>query len=1558
MKNLLLKLKTNCVFTIAIFFAHIVNGQTTSQVFNSSGSFTIPNGVYQITAEAWGAGGSGGATQNVQSTGGGGGGGAYAAKTFAVSPGQTYTVTVGNGSSSTAPGGSSSVRLANNATNLVLAVGGNSALTVATNIDGLGALGGDVKASGGNGANGDSTFSYGGGGGTAANYGETGFSATGQAGASGTCNLANGGNGSLQTNFNGSDGNQPGSGGGGSRRNNNNGIGNNRMGGTGGNGRVIISWDVIQPASLTKGPGGVTSDLQLWLRADLLDGTTTYPDNTNVNTWTTQARGANAVKANTAGAPIYRNNTNDNINYNPVVDFSNDFSTPSQNYSDSNASRQYLKGTSGYYTQETFVVLIPNVNITATTSPMEVFCGDRLPCQEIDHTGIVLGNVDTRFNNEIISSNIGTPNSYGAAQVNSSSQFNSAGIINSRNNPSGSGTELYLNNTNLSPTETNTTSFRNINDSQFWIGRSEGYDASFNGRIAEIITYNKRKNDVSERLKIASYLAIKYGITLGSNGTSQNYVDSNGTLIWNANSNTGYNYNIAGIGRDDASNLNQKQSKGSNPNATLTIGLGNIEPANTANTNIFSGDKEFLVWGDNGGNMNDSGSDVAITFGGATNITTLTDIPNKKWKIVETGGDITTVKISIPSSALANLPAISGNDAYVMLVASDASFSTNVETVFLTENGPNQEGYYDFDGTKYVTFGVAHETKASRSLTFNGTDNIMKVGNNNDLTGNFTMMTWVKPNGQNALSNDRTIISKYDGSTGYRIYLTHNNTIKISWTGASELTSATILPDNEWHNIALLYNGTTVKLYIDGVLDTSVATSGPSSTANIFSIGGEYRNKSDIRNYFKGDIDELKFWNKALTVAQIRFMLNQEILRNNTKSMGAIIPRSISKNDISTINWSNLTAYYTMNSFIGTHINDDSSYNNRGNAITLGKIAVNYQSAPMPYETTTDGLWSSNSCWKNGATQSIPNSNSIVDGSSVNWNIVKTNHNINSTGNKTLLGLMVSTNTLSATNDSKIQITHYLKLDGKIDLVGKSQLIQTSNSDLDPASSGALERDQEGSSNKYNYNYWSSPVSTINNTLINNGFTIADVMKDGTDVDNIQNIQWTSDINSSATSPITLSSYWIYKFQNLANNYANWGYVGPNGTLLAGQGYTLKGSNAATASQNYTFIGKPNNGTITTFVAPNSLNLSGNPYPSAIDADVFINDNIEAIDGTLYFWEHYATNTAHTTIQYQGGYATRTLVGGTPPVSPSTVSGIGTSPKTPGRYIPVGQGFFIKGSTVGGNVTFGNNQRIFIKEDNNSSYSLFKTNNNTVFNNEFNNSEDTTPTDTYTRLRIGYNSADNYHRQILMGFMNQNASEGYDKGYDAIAIETLNNDMYFISGTNKLNIQGVGYFNPNNTYPIGIKNNFSGNVKFVLDTAENFSQNQEIYIYDNTTNLYHNIKNQAFEINLPAGIFENRFSLRFNDGTALGVAENETENQLIATHSQANDMINILNELQNVTIEAVALFNMIGQNVTTLKIENQNQREINLPVTGLSSGAYIVKVITDKGEVTKKILIK
>ena len=1344
---------------------------------------------------------------------------------------------------------------------------------------------------------------------------------------------------------------------------------------------VIVKADPITPfANPLVGPGNVNSDLKLWLKANA--GTSTTTDGTAIDTWNDQAFNNNA-EAIGVTRPTFRNGTR-NINFNPIIDFSP-------------ASANVMKGKGGFWAQDYFVVVKTNNTLDSGSPTRQVPISGRTSISSfhLDGTAFALGNFTARYVNELVSHSINSvpqvasTNSYGRSYSTTTDTYAQETIIfNVKTNATGTETEIYKNGKRIDNTRgqsvdadqvtfTGNLNFSEFNNLQYNLGTGRfslnGNIGSYlDGKLSEIISYSN-PNSAADKKKIESYLAIKNGVTLQAanstlpiNQCDTDYVDSNGNVIWNFTSNSGYNFDIAGIGRDDNTQLNQKQSKSENTGTVLTIGLGNVNATNSANTNTFATNRSYLVWGSNGGNMNNSGTNLLVDLG-PTTITTITEVVNRRWKVVETGGDVATTRVAVPTAAFTSgLPALGPTDAYVMVVATNAAFTTGVETVFMSTTGANQTCLYDFDGTKFITFGVAHRATNPLHITLDGNDDFVKIDNANEIGTDFSIMTWVRPNGTNTLGTERTIVSKKTSATdGYQLVLQNDNKIRMEWYDASSavrnLVSNTALPDAMWHNVAVTYGSNTLRLYIDGVEDRNAnIPQSPVATTGIFSIGAQYINKTTINNLWKGDIDELRMWNRAVTPTEIRFLMNQEIAQNGTGTRGTIIPATVTKNDASALLWNNLIAYYSMNSYIGTHLDDDSNNANRGSLVIPDKISINLQTAPMPYESFANGLWSTNATWKNGTIQDIPYSLSIVDLTTpIDWNIVKTNHNIDSNGNKVLLGLFTDSNTLSATNDSKIEISHYLKLNGKIDLVGKSQLVQTLDSDLDPTSSGRIERDQQGSNNIYNYNYWSSPVGAINATTNNNAYTVAGVIKDGTTT-TPQNITWTTGLNGSPTSPITLSSYWIFKFQNLSVSYANWQSVGSSGSLNPGQGYTLKGSGAAT-DQNFTFVGKPNNGIITSTIAAGNLNLSGNPYASAIDANQFISNNSTSISGTLYFWQHSPTNNTHNLLGYQGGYASRNLVGGIAPVAPVGIAGVGTSSKVPGRFIPVGQGFFLVGSATGGTINFNNNQRLFVKENNVNSNTLFRNNatQNTIVSSHFTNNENDNVAGegNYKKLRLGFNSSDNYYKQVLLGFMEENATSGLDYGYDAVNIDTQANDMYFINNGANLNILGDGYFNVNNIYPIGIKNNIAGNVTFRIDNKENFNDdNFQAYIYDNVTNVYNNIRNVDFTINLPQGTINNRFSLTFKNTSALSNDSFNIANGIQVIFTNSNNTINIKNNVVDATVESVSLFNMLGQSIATWDVKNQNQQSIELPIKSLSTGTYIVKVKTTKGETSRKII--
>jgi surface protein len=852
----------------------------------------------------------------------------------------------------------------------------------------------------------------------------------------------------------------------------------------------------------------------------------------------------------------------------------------------------------------------------------------------------------------------------------------------------------------------------------------------------------------------------------------------------------------------------------------------------------------------------------------------------------------------------------------------------------------DNDGLLDAFDTNTAVKGSPRNLNRKLYLDFDGRNDYGQDATALGVLANETIMAWID------LNSTFSATGVVAGQPGFQLRINSSRNLEAVVNGTTVTFNTTALNTSQWYHVGAVYNGSTVKLYLNGVMVASGAASGNIASA-VLTLG---KNPSADSNYFRGKIDEVRIFDVALTDLQFQRMVYQEVQNTGSQVRGTIVPK-----DIQSLPYANLLRNYRMDAYTDDIVDDVTTATiDTGTGMKIyNHKAIKVQEAPIPFVTRTTGTF---------ATAINDPSKDIrgLDVMDFNYSIVQVKHDISETANVTNLGMLVDPNiTITMNNDTKIQNDWYLKLDGKIDLVGKSQLIQTANSDLDATSAGFAERDQQGNRKLFNYNYWSSPVSSINNSTVNHGFTVNGVMKDGTTA-TPQNITWTSGINGAATSPITLSSYWIFKFQNSTNTYANWSSVGQNGILLPGQGFTMKGSGVSTPNQNYTFVGKPNNGTITSTVGANNLNLCGNPYPSAIDADQFIDDNVASINGTLFFWEHFDTNSSHNTIEYQGGYATYTKVGGTAPVAPLGTSGLGSSSKTPNRFIPVGQGFFVTGSPTGGTITFNNGQRLFVKEDNENSYSLFRTNANpTVSSSAANyNANDSFTTEEFMKLRLGYTSTNNYHRQILLGFMEQNATAGYDEGYDGISIETLTNDMYFINGTRKLNINGDGFFNVNNIYPIGVKNATSGNVTFEIDGKENFSDSQEIYIHDNVTNTYNSIKSQPYQVNLPAGIYDTRFTLRFTNGSSLGTTDNEENQGIAVLHSQSNNMITIKNVLQQVTVKSVSLFNLLGQQVTNWKIDNQNQAEIQLKVSDVSAGTYIVKVFTDGGEITKKILVK
>ncbi len=838
-----------------------------------------------------------------------------------------------------------------------------------------------------------------------------------------------------------------------------------------------------------------------------------------------------------------------------------------------------------------------------------------------------------------------------------------------------------------------------------------------------------------------------------------------------------------------------------------------------------------------------------------------------------------------------------------------------------------------------------------QTLDFDGTNDYINRSAFLGGKSQATMMSWVM------------LDSGFDGGEimgqrNYRIYVdgSHNLQVSFSSDNGVNLTTATnvstILQEQLWYHVATTFDNTTgmVNLYLNGnlvsssfnntLIGTTINSSNSWNSDHDFEIG---RNTELDNNYFEGSIYETRVYNKALTLNQLHRQINQEIVDNAGNVRGTVIPK-----DIEGLLWSDLDLYYKMD-IIDTGVTPD--YSNSGINGQLNNMTT-YQerTAPLPYLTTTScsGSWNNVSNWEHGSVWDIT-------GNHPDYAIVKINGNLSINSNHHTVGLLIDNDSeLEVTNNSGLYNSWYVKLDGKIDLEGDSQLIQTEDSSLDAISVGTLEKDQQGTADMFTYNYWSSPVGLSNNTSNNNTYTVAQVFK---------NIAFTSSGYNGSASPLTIADYWIWKYANRpSDDYSQWQHARSSGSIQVGEGFTMKGpgTGAVSDEQNYILEGKPNNGDINLTINAGNSYLVGNPYPSAIDAHEFIFDNGNTIlgngstSGALYFWEHWGGG-SHNLAEYQGGYATYSLSGGVPAASIGTnhpdVGTGGTPTKTPGRYIPVGQGFFVKAETAG-TLVFKNSQRIFQLED--GTNSLFvkqiktKSRNNSLKSNNIS-------SDSRLKLRLGFYSVNTLRRQILTT-VDEKSTPALDWGYDAVNNDTQIDDIYWMIEDNKCIVQGINEIIEGTILPLGIHTKKDGINMLTIDALENAPEDLEIYLHDKEMGTFHDLKSGTAEIFLMAGEYLNRFEITFSKSQTLS-NDSKDKNRFIEVYFSNEKNSIIIDNPDSKEIKSVEMLNILGQSIFKFNL-NTTQNYIEYKANQFTSGYYILNIETEFSKISKKVLVK
>ena len=1353
-------------------------------------------------------------------------------------------------------------------------------------------------------------------------------------------------------------------------------------------------------------PGSVGSNLQLWMKANA--GTSSTTNNAAVNSWQDQSSNSFTATKGSSNAPIYRTNV---INFNPAIQFNTSRSqkryfkipnatvngtgldiTPSPaagitNPSDMSIFAAFLTDGSGAGTMFS--------RATSSSRSYQLWLGDR---------------------DRVVHYTLARTSGTSQSDPNSGINF---GIVHARNDAKISSITIDINTTMANDPNTNKI-LRYVNgfldpltthtdgDAGFGTGETTNMDVLIGarrnssntntgneliGNVAELIVYN-RKLSAFERQKVETYLAIKYGITLGYNdeyyewqnspnttttfgygGTSNDYILSNGSVAWKGSENMGYGYNVFGIGRDDGSALLQLKSKSVHVEE-ITKNTSVITM--TDESNSIPNDRSYLLVGNNG---------LAVQLQSSSVPERVTQTINRVWKARESTNNVGSVKLEFDLSQFS----ISGAQD-LELIISDNNNLTNYKNIKGSYNSSAKIMTFtglDLQDGEYFTLAKLQELESSYHFDFNGTNKYVDLGDNFDLTGNFTISAWIKRES----ATNRSIVSKMKSNQGYNFRIDANNKLEMYWYSAGSfyqsVISNTVIPTGKWHHVAAIYNNNQLTLYIDGVKERTRTRQNPVATGHSALIGA--LDGSSPGSFFRGDIDELRIWNVALTENQLHYIMNQEIEEKSGFVTGSYFESrglNPTKNEVEVIPWSRLIAYFPFSRVRGNCLfNKSSNTTANGRMYNTSTASIETQTAPLPYVSRANGSWNNSNTWENGDVQDVPGHRSIKSSSlQVDWNIVAIGHDITMDNsdlpsvddhqNRKLLALFVDANelTVSGVNGSSgngLTVSHCLTLDGRIDLNGESQLIQDEDSDLVVGANGRLERDQQGTRDLYTYNYWSSPVgvTSMGSNIVSFRYKLPNVFRGGTNPSSPTSINFVTGYDGSVSgSNISIASYWIWKFANQPDDdYSAWQQIGNTGDLLPGEGFTMKGvantNGNVSLEQNYIYQGKPNNGDIELTLNANNDYLVGNPYPSAIDARQFILDNGPNIEGpgnttgTLYFWEHWGGG-SHYLAEYQGGYATYNLAGGVPAASYGTIdpdvdqTGTLIGTKLPGRYIPVGQGFFVVGENTG-NINFNNGQRVFRKEG--GSDSVFMRNGNNAVSNPSTEAS-TEDGDGRLKIRLGFNSVNTIHRQILLT-VDESATVGYDWGFDGHLNEEQMDDMYWIIEDDKFVIQGIDDINIYDTYlPLSIKTNMEGENTIAIEALENVPDDLEIYLHDLQLQFFHDLRASEYKIDLPAGEHNERFEVVFHIPGSLSIDDQEIDN-LNFYYAMNRNKVVVLNP-KNVELKNIEVYNITGQSVySTNRVMEGRYNEYELQ--NLSTGTYIIKLNTaDDKALTKKIIVK
>ena len=171
------------------------------------------------------------------------------------------------------------------------------------------------------------------------------------------------------------------------------------------------------------------------------------------------------------------------------------------------------------------------------------------------------------------------------------------------------------------------------------------------------------------------------------------------------------------------------------------------------------------------------------------------------------------------------------------------------------------------------------------ALEFNGSSDYVNVPNASNLNPSqeITMMAWAK-----TFENKTAKIAQKGDWDGHGIYQDNWNGWKCGIRMETNTSHSIYWGDgvpmfDEWYLVTMTYDGSAMKLYVNGQLKNQKAISGNLKiNSRDFSIGSD----NGAQKFFNGSIDDVRLYGKALSQAEIQFIFNNAGNTGNTDADG------------------------------------------------------------------------------------------------------------------------------------------------------------------------------------------------------------------------------------------------------------------------------------------------------------------------------------------------------------------------------------------------------------------------------------------------------------------------------------------------------------------------------------------------------------------------------------------------------------------------------------------------------------------------------------------------